>query len=677
MAFTTAIVAILALPILSAGPIVSKVGDVTPRDIYSPRHISYVSAILAQAERDKAAADIVPIYTLPDSYVAREQVSRARQVADFIGTVRADTASSLAQKQTALEAVTGVTLSPAQTTTILGFSDNAWTQVESEMLNALDWAMRNEIRQDNVDQMRARIPFVVSMTLPQDQAAIAAYLAQQFVIPNSFYDAKATATARANASQAVEPVTRSFEAGEIVVREGHVVTALDIEALDHLGLLQPQTNWRDLAVATLYGAIIAIPFGLGLWCCQADLWNYPHRLILLAVLIVLFIFMGKVMLPGQSVLPYLFPAAGLATLFAVLIGPAPAVLAATTMGVLAGMLSSVPDVIVYVAVGSLVAALSVRRAEPLSAFFRVGLYVTLVNIAVLVAFRLPTGFADIPGTLTLAVAAVANGSLTAGLAAGGVFLMGNLFGIVTPLQLQALARLNHPLLELLLTQAPGTYHHTRMVATLAEQAAERIGADALLVRVGALYHDAGKTAKPYMFIENQPEGTNIHDTLDAHASAKIIRQHVDDGLALARRYGLPSRIRDFIAEHHGTMRISFMYDKAVRQAGGDASKVDERAFHYCGPKPQSRETALLMLADGCEAATRAAHPSSVEEIHQIISKVIVDRIAWGQLDECPLTLRDLELVGESFTLTLQGVYHSRIPYLGQDALPPARPVGAS
>ncbi len=591
--------------------------------------------------------------------------------------MRADSSSSLAQREAALEAIEGVSLSPTQAAAILNLSDEAWTEVESQMLDALDWAMRNEIRADNVDQIRARLPVVVSMTMPEDQAAIAVTLAQQFVVPNSLYDAKATEAARVQARQAVKPVTRSFEAGEIVVREGQIVTALDIEALDHLSLRQPTTDWRNLAVAALYGMVIVIPLGFDAWCCEANLRDHPHRLALLAVLFLAFMLMGKIMLPAQSVLPYLFPTAGLTLLLAILVGTGLAVLTTAILGVVAGALGSDPTVIVYVLAGGLVAALSVRRAEPLSAFFRAGVYVTLINIAVILAFRLPTGLTDIPGTLALVAAGLANSSVAVGLAAGGVSLVGNLFDIVTPTQLQSLSRLNHPLLELLLTQAPGTYHHTRMVANLAEQAAERIGADAPLTRIGALYHDIGKAAQPHMFVENQQDCANIHDSLDAGTSAKIIRQHVDEGLALAKRYRLPNRVRDFVAEHHGTMRISFMYDKAVRQANGNASGIDESAFRYRGPKPQSRETALVMLADGCEAAVRAARPSSAEEIQEIVRKIIADRVAWGQLDECSLTLHDLEQIRDSFTLTLQGVFHSRVHYPDQNVQSSARQVETS
>jgi putative nucleotidyltransferase with HDIG domain len=217
-----------------------------------------------------------------------------------------------------------------------------------------------------------------------------------------------------------------------------------------------------------------------------------------------------------------------------------------------------------------------------------------------------------------------------------------------------------------------------MVANLAEQAAERIGANSLLTRVGAYYHDIGKMVRPYMFVENQVEGANVHDQFNPRTSAEIITSHVTEGLELAKKYRLPSRVRAFIPEHHGTMRVSFLYQKAVEQSPAGAAGVDESAFRYPGPKPQSKETALLMLADGCEAVVRADRPAAPDRLNELVRKVISDRIAWGQLDECPLTIADLDKVRESFVTTLQGIYHPRLRYPEQEhrtvpALPAARP----
>jgi len=218
----------------------------------------------------------------------------------------------------------------------------------------------------------------------------------------------------------------------------------------------------------------------------------------------------------------------------------------------------------------------------------------------------------------------------------------------------------------LLHKSPGTYHHTLMVANLAEQAAERLGANSLLTRVGAYYHDIGKMVRPYMFVENQVEGANVHDQFNPRTSAEIITSHVTEGIELARKYRLPSRVRAFIPEHHGTMRVSFLYQKAIESSPTGAAGVDESAFRYPGPKPQSKETALLMLADGCEAAVRANRPAAPDQLSELVRKVIGDRIAWGQLDECPLTIADLDKVRESFVTTLQGMYHPRLRYPDQE-----------
>ena len=656
------VIAIIAFPILPAGRMDVQVGDVAPRDVRSPRRVSYISTILTEREQDRAEASTLPVYTPPDSRIVRQQIAYARRVMDAIRATRADNTVTLAQKWTALENGAGISLSTSQVQSILNLSDDEWSLVETEVLSVVEWMMRSEIRQGELDQARARVPFMLSLSLTEDQAAVAGALAQNLIAPTSFIDSQATEAARAQARRSVQPVTRSFEAGEIIVREGQIVTALDVEAMDHLGLRRMQASWGDWVSAGLFGIVVTVVMGLYVWRCETALWHQPRKLTLLVILFLLFALVGRVMLPGQSVMPYLFPASTLPMLITVLVGPNLAILMAAAVGILTGASGASSETIVFVIGGGLVAALSLRQAERLSAFFRAGLYVTLVNIAILLAFRLPAGAADVSSALTLFAAGIANGSLAASLTVGGWFLMSNLFDTVTVVRLQELARTSYPLLEELLTKAPGTYHHTRMVANLAEQAAERIGADALLTRVGALYHDIGKTSQPYAFVENQKEGANIHDTLDARTSAEIILRHVEDGLALARQYRLPRRVQAFIPEHQGAMRVGFLYERAIQQAGGDASKVDERAFRYRGPKPQSRETALVMLADGCEAATRAARPASAERILEIVNKVIADRVAWGQLDECPLTLRDLERIRESFAQTLQGVSHPRLQY---------------
>jgi putative nucleotidyltransferase with HDIG domain len=243
----------------------------------------------------------------------------------------------------------------------------------------------------------------------------------------------------------------------------------------------------------------------------------------------------------------------------------------------------------------------------------------------------------------------------------GFFLVGSWLGNRTYGQLHELARLNQPLLQQLLRRAPGTYHHSLMVANLAEQAAERIGADGLLARVGAYYHDVGKMVRPNFFVENQLDGNNGHDRLDPRTSAQIIISHVNDGLDLAKEYHLPHAVQAFIPEHQGTGLVKYFYHQACKQADTPAC-VDEADFRYPGPKPQTRETAIVMLADSCEAAVRAAQPPSTGEIDKIVQRITDDKLISGELDECSLTGRDLDQIRHAFVQMLHGVFHPRIQY---------------
>jgi len=251
--------------------------------------------------------------------------------------------------------------------------------------------------------------------------------------------------------------------------------------------------------------------------------------------------------------------------------------------------------------------------------------------------------------------------------ASGALILRYIFAVflrvLTPFQLLELSRPDHPLLQLLLRSAPGTYQHSLQVANLAERAAEEIGADALLTRVGALFHDVGKVLNPNAFIENQlPGQENPHDSLDPFTSAEWILQHVSDGTQIAKKYRIPPRIHDFIKEHHGTLLARYQYSKALGLVNNDYSKVDEQLFRYPGPIPQSRETALIMFADGCEARARAELPQTEEHLKRLVREQIQFYRDEGQLDHTDFTFRDLQLVEQSFVATLKSTLHMRLIY---------------
>jgi putative nucleotidyltransferase with HDIG domain len=296
-------------------------------------------------------------------------------------------------------------------------------------------------------------------------------------------------------------------------------------------------------------------------------------------------------------------------------------------------------------------------------FFRAGAGMTVAGIAMLIAFRLPFGQMDYVGFLQLSGAAVFTGLASASLALVLQYFLAQSLGLTTALQLIEISRPDFPLLQFFLRHAAGTYQHSLQVANLAEQAAELVGADALLTRVGALFHDVGKAMNPMFFIENQPQGElNTHEDIEPQAAAAAIIAHVTNGVALARKHRLPRRIDDFILEHHGTMVTRYQYNQALERAGGDASKVDVEKFRYPGPRPRSRETALLMLADGSEARARAQRPQTEEDIRKIVLITIESAQKQGQLDNAPLTSRDLSIITDAFVTVLRGAYHPRITY---------------
>jgi cyclic-di-AMP phosphodiesterase PgpH len=323
-----------------------------------------------------------------------------------------------------------------------------------------------------------------------------------------------------------------------------------------------------------------------------------------------------------------------------------------------GILSGQVELVAYVLVPALLGMAGVQRATTAREFAAGAGSVALGNLGVVLSFTLVGQSTDPVGVAQLAVAALVSGAGSGLLAFAGMAMFGHLFRITTVFELRELADPNHPLLRQLLLRTPGTYHHSLLVANLAERAAEVIGADALVARVGAYYHDIGKMRNPTGFIENQQSGVNPHDELDPIVSAGIVAAHVRDGLALAERYHLPPMIREMIPAHHGTSVVKYFYQLA--QSRGQ--NPDEASFHYPGPRPRSKEAAIVMLADGTEASVRSLAEKKPETIRAMVERIVGDRLSEGQLDECDLTLRDITRIKDAFCELLLGVYHERIPY---------------
>lgn len=640
-----------------------EVGQVAPQDILAPEAITYPSEVLTEQRRESAARSVAPVYSRSDTSVARQQLEQLRAAMAYVTSVRSDSFASTSQKLNDLAALREVQLSPESANVLLSLSDSRWQAVQQEALRVLEEVMRGTIRPDRLQDVRNNVPSTVSLFMPEDQTTLVSELVVPFVVPNSDYSESLTEAAQQAARDAVEPVTRSFMSGERIVQRGQVLMEADIEALQQFGLAQPEPSWQDpvsaAGMALLFMAFVVIYFQR-----RPALLQNLRNLTVVTVLFLLFLFSSRLAIFNDGFIPYIFPLAAYGLVVAGMFGQEIALVTALPLAVLAAYgLSNSLELTIFYAITGLLGILALGRAWRMTSFFWAGGAIALSGVAVILIYRLPLPNMDYINLATLSATALFNGLASASLAVVIQYFLAQFLGMVTPMQLMEMIRPDHALLQTILREAPGTYQHSLQVANLAEQAAERVGADTLLTRVGALYHDAGKALNPIFFIENQVPGhLNPHDELDPQTSSSIIIRHVTDGLELARKHRLPERVTDFISEHHGTMITRYQYVKAVEAANGDEDGVDKEQFRYPGPRPQSRETAILMLADGVEARMRAERPKTDEDIYAIVKSTVDTRVAVGQLDDTDLTLKDLDVIIRSFIRTLRGVYHPRVQY---------------
>ena len=639
-------------------------GDVAPQDIQAPYSLAYPSEILTEQARQDAE-QLVPAVFLPaDPAITRKQIERLRTVLNYISVVRLDTFSTIDQKLSDLTRLNDIVIQPDDANYLLELNDVRWEAIQREALAVLESVMRDTIRDDQVRDATRRIPTLISFTLQQDQAAIVGNLVTPFIVPNSLFDQAQTGRARLEARDAAKPVTKEYIAGETIIRRGQIITPLAWEALSKFSLIRPQTSSLEYLSAL---ALVIVISGFTIIFIQRrrpqPLDNLRSHL-LIVFLFMLFLFAARLVIPNRTVVPYLFPLPAFGLTIAVLFNLELGLVLSLILSILTAFgLPNSLDLTVFYILSSSLGVLALGKGQRISTFLWAGLTIGAAGSIILLAYRLTSPTTDLLGLATLIVAAFLNGMASASLSLLLQYIFAQVIGVTTTLQLLEISRPDHPLLQFILQNAPGSYQHSLQVSVLAEQAAEKIGADAMLVRVGGLYHDAGKALNPSFFIENQigPK-LNPHDDIDPAVSAQTIIQHVTNGVALARKYRLPSRIQDFIREHHGTLLTRYQYTRAVEAAGNVIEVVDINLFRYPGPIPGTKETALLMLADGCQARVRAELPQTEEDIRAVIRKVIDYCEKEGQLDETRLTLRDLSVITNSFVDTLKNTYHPRIRY---------------
>jgi len=425
----------------------------------------------------------------------------------------------------------------------------------------------------------------------------------------------------------------------------------------------------------LFSAFVLAALALYMLRLQPRQWQTPKHLILLATLVLatLLVVRGAAVLTGalathfpavpQASFEYALPVALGAVLLAVLFNARVAFAGSLAISLLCALMVGMGlKFFVFAMVGGMVGVFGIPPVQDRSTFFKAGCWVGLANAYSLVAFAFLDGnFLRLPVEV---LAGLGSGILTAVLASALLPALEYLFDTATDLRLLELSNMTNPLLRQLIMTAPGTYHHSIMVGTLAEAAAEAIGANPLLCRVGALYHDVGKIKKPAYFIENQPEALARHNDLNPRISSLIITSHVKEGIAIALEHGLPPAIVDLIPQHHGTRLVKYFFEKAKEAHDPDMGELNEEDYRYPGPKPQTREAAIMMLADAVEAAARTLNDSTPARIQGVVQRIINMIFTEGQLDECDLTLKDLHLIAKAFIRILTAMYHHRVDYPG-------------
>ncbi|MDO4581782.1 MAG: HDIG domain-containing protein [Bacillota bacterium] len=524
---------------------------------------------------------------------------------------------------------------------------------------------------DGIDAARSQLAMLIgASTITGDSEVFLKTLLDGMTLPfNQAYDAMAHAAAIEEAMEAVLPVMVTVQSGQKLVSRGSEITEEQIEMLEAVGMQ------RNSPMYAPYIGLLLLIIGcytllyLYLRFYQPQIYKKRSLLWLLLVITVAILLLCKLLslitISGEAALSlrigYLLPVAAAAILLSVLLNRDTALFVNFLLAIFVGVIMSGELAYTLAALcGGAAAAITASQLSQRSQFVSASVYIALANLLAIGAYGLlfSENYMHIGVGMLFGAG---NGLFSAILAMGLLPFLESAFGITTVIRLLELSNSNHPLLKRLMMEAPGTYNHSILVGNLAEAAADAIGADALKVRVASYYHDIGKLKRPYFYIENQRPGENPHDKLQPALSAMIITSHTTEGAKLLRDDKFPEEIIDIVEQHHGNSVLSYFYDKAKKQA---LAPEDVRAddYRYKGRIPQTKEAALVMLADGVQAAVQAVINDNKYGIEETVRELIRRRMDEGQLQECPLTFKDIDAIIQSFLMVLSGMNHSRIQY---------------
>lgn len=631
-------------------------GQVARTTFKSPRTVTYKSD-LKTAEAEKAAAAAAPAVFRPDMTALSQQEAKFTATVAAISAIRGSPAQPDAKRQQLREVVPK--LSTDQAAQLAAVDEPSWQQIQTLARNSLTALQGTQIRPDDLAKgnqlVESRLPAEAS---PVTRSLVGA-LGSQVLVANHVPDQEKSEAAKKKAQEAVASVSYTVERDQVIAYRGQVITEFDVERLRAVGLTRPDFNLEKTAGI---GLLVLLFSTLLLYVAPAYAKNtrYPSRTFALLIsFTILLTLAGVLIVPAQPIFAYILPVAAPVLLLAIFYGFSFAIIAGVCFTALYALASGGSFELFFIHLAATTGVvLFAGRITSISGFIRSGLLVTAIVFIGITAFSLLSANFQPENVPKFLLAAALNGALTSTFVFAGVAFLGNLLGSVTFLQLLELENPRHPLLRKLAREAPGTYSHSLRMAGIVEKVAEDIQADPLLARVQTLYHDIGKIALPEYFVENQRDGQNLHTDLEPKESADILRAHISEGIALARIHGLPEEVAAAIPEHHGTTLMAFFWDSAKKKD----KRAKQEDFRYYGPRPRSKETAIIMLADAVEAASRTLENPDEKSIRSLIHGLFTARIDDGQLDHAPLSTSELTIMKQAFAEAVITDLHKRIKY---------------
>jgi len=639
-----------------------EVGDAAPANIIAPKDI--VDKATTEKLMEQARVSVKKTYTR-DHTIPIEVKNNIEEFFYLISEVKDEQEISIQEKLDKIKTNSIIELEDKDIQTCLQAEVQELNDLKQSILDVTNQIMSVGVTPDALERSRNEArDFFDKQDMRQSIKDLGCNISVSVIRPNMLPDIEGTQKDIDNAIGQVEPVV--IKKGQNIVSRGELINEAQIEILKASGLLKE--GIIDIKLITGYALLIFILELLTVLYLKnfhRKIYQNTGNLMLIGfiTIIVLFVSLG-----ANIISSYLIPTAAISMLITILLDVRVAILVNFSVAVLVGLLAGSYDISVMIVAltGGLVGALKTMGSHQRRDLFFSGLLVGVSNAFVIISMGLlmGRGFIEI---IRQSAWGLLNGGFVAVLTIGTLPIWENLFDIITPLKLLELSNPNQPLLKKLLMEAPGTYHHSVIVGNLAEYAAREIGADSLLARVGAYYHDIGKVKRPYFFNENQIYSANPHDKITPSLSTLIITSHVKDGVEMAEKQKIPVVIRDIIKQHHGDSLLYYFYHKAKQ--GENSDKISKDSFRYEGPKPQTREAAIVMLADCVEAAVRAMTGHSAGKMEGLVRKIIKERLDTGQLDECDLTLKDLDTIANAFCGVLGGIFHHRIEYPEMDEQP--------